>query len=366
MPTEQPKFFAIEDNLAALRRLLTALPENAKQNGQPILCAPRLRQIVKIIVSNAGQFDELCQSNIKWIGETFISSARNLEPNSESEFSSESVADLFSMAYRFLCEIEFSMPGELSMELRSVKNFVDENLESFPPDVKRQLVFANYIMPAGIARAMLQHPDMAAMREYNERYASASALKTQWDAEVAQKESQVNALKEQLDKLETGFNFVGLVDGFHKLSRQKLKEKRVAFISLLALGTLMLSPVIAELAFIYLNRAGLDDYKQVLLFALPPSLAIEILLIYFFRVVLVHFRSIKVQLLQLQLRAALCQFIQSYSTFATDIKKKDAAALEKFESQIFSGLISSEENLPSTFDGTEQLAKLIKSITSRA
>ncbi|WP_148268781.1 hypothetical protein [Azoarcus olearius] len=242
MPTEQPKFFAIEGNLAALRGLLTALPENAKQNGQPILCAPRLRQIVKIIVNNADRFDELCQTNIKWIGETFISSARNLEPNSESEFSSESVADLFSIAYRFVCEIEFSMPGELSMELRSVKNFVDEHLESFPADTRRQLVFANYIMPAGIARAMLQHPDMAAMREYNERHASASALKTQWDAEVAQKESQVNALKEQLGKLETGFNFVGLVDGFHQLSRQKRKEKRVAFISLLALGTLMFSP----------------------------------------------------------------------------------------------------------------------------
>lgn len=366
MPTEQPTFFAIEDNLAALRQLLTALPENAKQSGQPILCAPHLRQIVQVIVKNAGSFDELCQSNIKWIGEKFISSARNLEKNSESEFSSESVAELFSMAYRFLCEIEFSMPGDLSLELRSVKKFVDENLEALPADVRRQLVFANYIMPAGIARAMLQHPDMAAMREYNERYASASELKTQWDAEVAIKESQVNALKEQLGKLETGFNFVGLVDGFHQLSRQKQNEKCVAFISLLALGTIILSPVIGELVFIYLNRDELDAYKQVFLFALPPLLAIEILLIYFFRVVLVHFRSIKVQLLQLQLRAALCQFIQSYSTFATEIKQKDAAALEKFESQIFSGIILSEENLPSTFDGTEQLAKLIRGIKSPA
>jgi hypothetical protein len=32
------------------------------------------------------------------------------------------------------------------------------------------------------------------------------------------------------------------------------------------------------------------------------------------------------------------------------------------ENLIFSGLIANEENLPSTFDGTEQLAKLIKSV----
>jgi len=76
----------------------------------------------------------------------------------------------------------------------------------------------------------------------------------------------------------------------------------------------------------------------------------------------VHFQSIKTQLLQLELRKSLCQFIESYSTFSTDIKARDPSALEKFENLVFSGL--KRRKPPSTFDGIEQLAKLFKGIKS--
>jgi hypothetical protein len=121
---------------------------------------------------------------------------------------------------------------------------------------------------------------------------------------------------------------------------------------------------LVELTFINNHIGILDGYKNELLFSLPPLITIEVLLIYFFRVVLVHFQSIKTQLLQLELRKSLCQFIESDSTFSADIKARDPSALEKFENLVFSGLISSEENLPSTFDGIEQLAKLFKGIKS--
>ena len=44
------------------------------------------------------------------------------------------------------------------------------------------------------------------------------------------------------------------------------------------------------------------------------------------------------------------------------MKKQDSSALEKFESLIFSGVVSDPEKLPSTFDGVEQIGNLIKSI----
>lgn len=360
MPTEKVLLFSTDENLGVLRGLLQQLqsrPAPETGNTNP---AKHLRQIVQVMVANAQRFDDLCQTNIKWIGSSFISAARSFDPN--DEHGENSIADLFTMAYRFLCEFEFSIPGELSMELRQVKSFVDSNIDLFPDNSKRQLVYANYLMPASMAKEMLHHPDISAMREFGERCASANALKNQWDGEIAQKEAQVKALREQLGNLETGFNFVGLVEGFRQLAEKKREEKRFAFASLIALGFLVLLPVLAETVLIGLNRDALDKYQQAFLFALPPLVTIEILLVYFFRVVLVHFRSIKAQLLQLELRTSLCQFIQSYSTYATQIKQKDASALEKFENLIFSGLISSEENLPSTFDGTEQLAKLIKSI----
>jgi len=188
--------------------------------------------------------------------------------------------------------------------------------------------------------------------------------KKQWDDQIEQKKEQVQELQKQLDNQQSNFNFVGLVDGFRQLSKQKRAEKRIAFIFLICLGVLLLSLVLVELTFINNHIGILDGYKNELLFLLPPLITIEVLLIYFFRLVLVHFQSIKTQLLQLDLRKSLCQFIKSYSTFSTDIKARDPSALEKFENLVFSGFISSEENLPSTFDGIEQLAKLFKGIKS--
>jgi hypothetical protein len=59
---------------------------------------------------------------------------------------------------------------------------------------------------------------------------------------------------------------------------------------------------------------------------------------------------------------ALCQFIQNYAEYSKEIKTKDKSALEKFENLIFSGIVSDEQNLPSTFDGIEQLSKLADAI----
>ncbi|MDI2145510.1 hypothetical protein KBJ94_26055 [Pseudomonas sp. ITA] len=83
---------------------------------------------------------------------------------------------------------------------------------------------------------------------------------------------------------------------------------------------------------------------------------------YFFRVVLAQFRSVKAQVLQLDLRIALCQFVQSYAEYSKKIRKDDPGALSKFEAIVFSSLVSESEGIPSTFDGAEQLANLIKSI----
>lgn len=363
MAADAPQFFSVEKNLGALRRLLTQLPTGNEQlTTSPPAVTAHLRQVVRTIVDNTAVFDQYCRTNIEWIGPQLIQAAQNFDPDDQSRV--DAIADIFTMTYRFLCELEFAIPNDLSMELRATKRFVDDNLGGFAPEIRRQLVFANYVMPAQIARKMLHSPDISAMREFNERSASAAKLKVQWDNELEQKDKDVRVLKDQLAKLETGFNFVGLVDGFRELAKAKQAEKSLAFYSLLLLAGLVVAPVLSEAIFIGLDIEALEKYKQALLFALPPLVALEVLLVYFFRVVLVHFRSIKAQLLQIELRTALCQFIQSYSTYSAAIKKDNPSSLEKFENLIFSGLISSEENLPSTFDGTEQLAKLFKSVKS--
>lgn len=103
---------------------------------------------------------------------------------------------------------------------------------------------------------------------------------------------------------------------------------------------------------------------NIVLYSIVPMITLQIILVYFFRVALFNFKSIKAQLLQIELRKTLCQFIQSYTNYAKEMKESDKTSLEKFENLVFSGLISNEENLPSTFDGLEQIGKIIQSIKS--
>lgn len=90
-----------------------------------------------------------------------------------------------------------------------------------------------------------------------------------------------------------------------------------------------------------------------------PILGFEILLLYFFRFALLHFNASKAQLLQLEVRMAVCAFIEDYAKFAKENKEQD---LSKFESMIFSAIAPDNEKMPSTFDGMDQLATFIKNV----
>ncbi|MCL9764767.1 hypothetical protein [Neisseria subflava] len=93
-----------------------------------------------------------------------------------------------------------------------------------------------------------------------------------------------------------------------------------------------------------------------------PIIGLEFVLIYFFRVVLTHYHSIQTQIMQLELRQSLCQFIQSYAEYAKKIKTDDKDALEKFENLIFSSILSNPDKVPGTFDGVEGLTSLLKEL----
>lgn len=124
----------------------------------------------------------------------------------------------------------------------------------------------------------------------------------------------------------------------------------------------MVAPPTIQIAYVLSHLDTIESKKGLLLYTLPTILAIEVILVYFFRVVLAQFRSVKAQVLQLDIRIALCQFVQSYAEYSVKVKKDDPSVLAKFEAIVFSSLVPENESIPSTFDGAEQLANLIKSI----
>ncbi|WP_157755464.1 hypothetical protein [Pseudomonas frederiksbergensis] len=355
-----PPFFAAPENLESLRLYSRTLRSFAAASDSSQV-AKTLLQIIELMISNAARFDEYCTSNIEWIGDHFMREVREF-PNLADDKRSEAITSAFASAFRFLCELEFVQPAEPSIEVRRIGRFVDENLELFTGNDRHQITFARYSMPVQVAKKLLNDPAIAEFRKFSQTVEAVSKLKVDWDSELDERRLHVEAIKQGLKDATSSYNFVGLVDGFRQLAATKLTERRVAFWSLIVLALVMIAPPTVQISYVASHLDAIESKKGLLLYTLPTILAIEVILIYFFRVVLAQFRSVKAQVLQLDLRIALCQFVQSYAEYSMKIKKDDPSALAKFEAVVFSSLVSESEGIPSTFDGAEQLANLIKSI----
>lgn len=244
----------------------------------------------------------------------------------------------------------------------AILNNIDERFDSNQGLLKKQIVFARYFMPAQICKKFLTDHAINNYFEFNAQVNEATHFIDKWKEDFKKQREEIVELEKSAKKIASTFNFVGLVNGFEHLAKEKNKEKNWALWTLLGLMVLMVAPPITQIVYIFYHIKFIAANQDVLLYALPAILAIEVMLIYLFRVVLVQFRSVKAQILQIELRKALCQFIESYTDYSMKIKEKDANALSKFEALVFSGLVPDNESIPSTFDGVEQLANLVKNI----
>lgn len=210
----------------------------------------------------------------------------------------------------------------------------------------------------------IQSADISKVEEFiRTRDETVSKIDT-WNSEFEAKKAAVEILKDKLDTYETGFNFVGLYQGFSALKKEKVDlvpslEKRFTG---LAAGIVIIP--ILELIWVLFNYKSLNTNLGILGFIALPTISIIIILYYFLRVSLIDLKSLKSQIMQLELRMTLCQFIQSYAEKSKELKEHNKEGFEKFESLIFSSIVSSDDKIPSTFDGMEQLSSLLKNFKS--
>lgn len=319
-----------------------------------------IRLVVASMESNPDQWDELCQINIQWIGDQFI----NRMANEEIELTKERLDNICAMCFRFLFELYLSMKNDLAMEFETARRFVFNNVDSFEYSAKEQIEFAIRDMPISIFKAIVNSDAIGSLKNFNEISAKAEKLKDDWDSDLAEREARIDSLKESLSKYENAFNFVGLYQGFDELSTEKKAERDGILFWLRVLSVLIISPIVAELIFVYLHLDNIAAVRDGIFVSIFPTLSLIAISVYYFRVLLFNYKSVKSQLLQIDLRKTLCRFIQNYSEYSSEIKKKDASSLDKFESIIFSGIVTDDGNLPSTFDGMEQIGKLIKAAKS--
>jgi hypothetical protein len=354
-------FFGSEENTKVLAEFLRKSGAAHIDDESRLIRLSLSREIIGYIYKSPEGWDERCSFNIKHVGDRFLQLLIG--------FNSEKLSDIdyiYSMSYRFVCEFDFLVgPGkELSMDLRSIKNKIQHDSAEMDDDVRSQIIYASYVMLANIAKEFINDANIGVFKDFEQKKVEAEKLKGQWDDELEQKRAITEALKDKLDEYKIGFNFVGLYKGFSDLASKKTQESFWLFCSLIGMGVIIVFPLIAEIIFaaseIYDGKVFTTSHLVILI----PLISIELILIYFFRIILVNYRSVKAQIMQLELRQTLCQFIQSYAGYSVEIKKQDSGALEKFENLIFSGILSDPEKLPSTFDGLEQIGNLIKSIKS--
>ncbi|WP_311747061.1 hypothetical protein [Proteus terrae] len=172
------------------------------------------------------------------------------------------------------------------------------------------------------------------------------------------KQTKIDELKKYLENLSSGYNFAGLTKAYHDIYCSKNKERWVSLVVLLLLGFISICPVGYKII-----TEKIDEFNDIMIFKYIGYSALTIISLYFFRVALQNYNSIKAELTQINLRKNLCMFVDNYSDFSKTKDNRDA--LEKFENIIFSNIQLNENNIPSTFDGLEQLASLIESLSKR-
>jgi hypothetical protein len=370
-------FFSRSDRVDLLKSLKVKLEAmQVKQDDESIKVNKALSQLIDFILVNSIGFDKYCVFNIKKYGGSFFNNAVDFTRQPASYFASLDVMiKLFIPFYAFFKEHELFASNIFNPDFDGIEliDYVLSDEWHVSKELKSKLLYIFYQMPADILLNRLSNPNLKSVEQFDEILAKAEKLKNEWDAELVQKEKKVAELHERLNKQEKAFNFVALDRGFSHLEQDKKKSIKFSFYSLAFIAACILGILGVEIYIVWdavqynyevvkngqqvNNLINLNDYAYLVL----PTLAIEVILIYFFRVVLSNYNSLKTQILQIELRRSLCQFIQSYADYAKEINDKSAGTLERFEQIIFSGIVSDPDKV-TTYDGIESLANMVKAI----
>jgi hypothetical protein len=241
-------------------------------------------------------------------------------------------------------------------------NFADDESTVLSERARQQIQFARQQMPIAMLKKLISSPVLKNINDPQKVSDTVDAKFASWGKELEAREITANRLKDALENYATAFNFVGLHQGFDNLSTEKKREVATLNRLLVLFGFLAIAPLIAELIATSLHWDRFSEWNSSMLIAAVPAFSMTVLLVYFFRIVLRRAEAARSQLLQIELRKTLCQFIQSYADYAKEIKGNNPEALAKFENMIFSGIVSTEDKLPTTFDGIDQLSQLVQSI----
>lgn len=342
-----------------INSLLTKLTQYINLNNDAELknTTKTLFNILEDIKDNINDWEVNCKFNLEQL-EHHINYDIELHSNDDLHI-------IVIIIYRFLCEYLFmaqNIDRERYDRLSIFKRSILDIIKYADEKTKSEIEYANYEMIPQLLRYFFRKDEIQYFRKLSQNVIETKNAIENLEKVKKEIDESTNSALDSLNKFKTAFNFVGLYQGFSALAKSKINEKNWLRRYLIGIGIAILSPLFFEIWENSFSNIASTISPSITILKLAPIASIEILLIYYFRVILFNFNSVKTQILQLELRMTLCQFIQDYARYSTEIKKNDKSALEKFENVIFSGLLADVDKLPSTYDGIEQLSQMLKSL----
>ncbi|MER1659590.1 hypothetical protein [Enterobacter cloacae] len=160
----------------------------------------------------------------------------------------------------------------------------------------------------------------------------------------------------KLDEYKGDFNFVLLSKAFSNLLSTKKDELiKTSKITRFFICVLIAIPFILLVNHVFDWYAVKMDVTAIAYYL--PVFSLELLILYFMRLYYVEEKTIKTQILQIEQRLSLCEFIHDY----VETKNKSGSDKESwvlFEKLIFSPIQLTSENIPSLLDGAATVAEL--------
>lgn len=311
------------------------------------------KSILETINLSPAIWDEKCTITTELYIQKFTETLRE-------DTNRENLELLFFYCLNFLLEVNIKTQEPLLHQLDLIIDFSINELNSFLPQAKVEIKNSINKLPILITKESLSNPNLEIYKSAPNFLTQAKTAIEEWDSNFQEREKTIINQINKLEEHKSAFNFVGLYNGFNNLSIDKKNELNWSKAFLFILGLLAILPITTEA--IYLIYYAPELTLDKIAIRSIPVISITFILIYYFKIALSSFNSIRAQMTQIELRKSLCAFIQNYAEYAKEIKTNNTDILKKFEEIIFSNIMTSDEKIPSTFDGIEQIASLISAV----
>lgn len=267
-----------------------------------------------------------------------------------------------NLFYVYFSEILFnveSLPVSVGLDLNEVIVFAEGEYKEHK-QYSKYLSFVDRELPFQIFKCLIHSANLKSLKDLILTTNNVTNLLENWEENFDKRKNDVIELEKRLKSNKQTYDFILLNEGFKNLYDQKKEDLKNPTSSYKWIFSFILAiPILEILFFGYLIVQQIPIISTTIWYLVIPSISLIIFLFSFYRINLQESRSIKSQMMQLELRMALCQFIHNYADETEKLHKKNEKGFEKFENIIFSPLVSSDDKIPTTFDGMEQLANLV-------